>query len=244
MEDVRIVGPDHDFAAAYVRPSDRATPGPAVIVLHEILGLNDDIRRIASRFAAEGYATLAPDLFDGAGPSPLCILRTLADYRRGSGRAFGVLDAAHRWLSAREEVDAVRIGVAGFCMGGGFALLLGARADVGVVATYYGDVPPEGALRGICPTLGAYGGRDLLFARKAEVLRKRLRVLGVEHDVTVYDDAGHSFMSRHDGLTGLVGPIGPLRAAYHPKSAEDSWSRMLRFFATHLDRPAAAGAAG
>ena len=60
---------------------------PGLIVIHEVLGLNDDIRGIARRFAESGYVAVSPDLFHGRGPQPICMIRTLAEYRAGGGRA-------------------------------------------------------------------------------------------------------------------------------------------------------------
>jgi carboxymethylenebutenolidase len=206
---------------------------PGVIVIHEILGLNDDIRRIARRFAGSGYAALAPDLFDGLGPKPICIARTIREYRRGGGRALEALEAARAFLAARPEVDGARIGVAGFCMGGGFALLLGRRPEVGAAAAFYGEVP--GDLGGVCPVVAGYGARDRVFGENGHLLEQRLRELGVAHDVVTYPDAGHSFMSRYEGWTERLARLGPLHAGHHEPSAEDSWRRMLAFFAEHLD---------
>src|SRR5262245_33867266 len=78
---------------------------PAVIVIHEIFGLNTDIRRITGRFADLGYVALAPDLYDTDGPRAICVLRTLLALRQGKGAAFADLEAARAWLAGRSEVD-------------------------------------------------------------------------------------------------------------------------------------------
>ena len=96
---------------------------PAVIVIHEAFGLNDDIRRIARRFSHNGYAAFAPDLLDIGGPRLLCISRAMRDLSVGGGAVLDDIESAGDWLVARDGVDGERIGVAGFCMGGGFALL-------------------------------------------------------------------------------------------------------------------------
>lgn len=235
-ETVRVPLGEGTMRAALALP-DRApasgpAAGPGLIVIHELLGLNEDIRRIARRFADSGYAALAPDLFDGLGPKPICIARTIRAYRRGGGRALAALEAARTWLSERPEVDGWRIGVAGFCMGGGFALLLGRRPEVRAAAVFYGDAPDE--LEGICPVVAGYGGRDRVFGENGRRLEQRLEALGVAHDVVTYPDAGHSYMSRYEGLTAVLAPLGPLRAGHHEGAAEDSWARMLDFFAEHL----------
>lgn len=237
-EDVRFpVAGGREMRAALAlppghRPGDRH---PGVLVVHEIWGLNDDIRSIAARFASLGYAALAPDLYDRPGPRLLCIARTFATLRRGSGDAFDDLDAARRWLAARPEVDGSRIGAIGFCMGGGFALLFAVRAPLGATANFYGEVPDDAAaLRGTCPVLGSFGGQDRVFGQKAAVLERHLSELGVDHDVKVYPDAGHSFMSRNEGLLAKLGAFGPMRVAYDPAAAEDSWRRIEAFFGRHL----------
>src|SRR5712692_5220122 len=130
----------HPMRAAYAAPGDgRAHAG--VIVIHEIFGLNDDIRRITARVAGLGYAALAPDLYDGPSPRLICIARTMLALARGEGTAFADLDAARQFLQQQRNVEGSRIGVIGFCMGGGFALMFARRARLGVAADFYGDVP-------------------------------------------------------------------------------------------------------
>ena len=142
----------------------RKRPGgykPGVLVLHELFGLNDDIRRIARRFAEHGYVALAPDLYSvGPRAKPICIRRTMRALRSGSGRAFDDIEAARAWLAEREDVDESRLAVAGFCLGGGFAILHAARSPIGVAADFYGAVPREveasgGDLSGLCGIRGA-----------------------------------------------------------------------------------------
>lgn len=232
--DVSIAFGERPVPAAMMSP-DGEGPWPGVVVIHEALGLNGDIRRIARRFAESGYAAVAPDLFAGLGPMPICIMRTFAEYRKGGGRALEALEATRAWLAEQPEVDGSRIGVAGFCMGGGFALLLATHSPVGVAATHYGDVPRQAEqLKGVCPVVAGYGERDTTFARRGRRLERYLEELGVKHDVKFYPDAGHSFMSKHTGILGAVGKLPPLRVEYNKEAAEDSWSRMLAFFETHL----------
>ena len=216
------------------------TARPAVVVIHEAVGLNEDIRRIAARFADAGYPTLAPDFFAGLGPKPLCIAR----FARGIGQArrgrpYRQLAAAEAWLAARPEVAGGPIGVAGFCMGGGFALLHAVGADIAVVAPFYAAVPKDEAeLAGVCPVVASYGGRDRIFGEAGARLDAALDRLGVEHDVRTYPGAGHAFMSRHGPWLTRIGARLPSRNGYDEPAAEDAWGRTLAFFGRHLGVPA------
>lgn len=212
-----------------------AEPAPAVLVLHEMFGLNDDIRRIAGKFAAAGYVALAPDIFEGRGPKPICMVRTMTQIRRGHGPAVEDMLAARDYLAGRDDVDGDRIGVAGFCMGGGFALLLGAVGDFKAAAPFYGDVRDDAnTYRNICPVVGSWGGKDRVFAKKAGVLQRHLETLGVDHDVKLYPDAGHSFMSQHPPWLMALAPMSPLYARYDDAAATDAWGRVLEFFTEHI----------
>lgn len=223
---------------AYLAEPEGDAPAPGVIVIHELFGLNDDIRRIADRFAGHGYAALAPDLHDTGGPRLWCIAKTMRALGRGRGAPFDDLEAARDWLAARDAVDGARIGVVGFCMGGGFALLYAAQAPLRASATYYGMVPDEAdRLSGICPTFAGYGGLDRQLREAPAVLERHLDTLGVPHEIEVYETAGHSYMNQHGGILGFVSGVWPMNRmhiGYNEHAAEDSWRRMLDFFATHL----------
>jgi carboxymethylenebutenolidase len=206
-------------------------PWPGVVVLHEIFGPTDDIRQHADRLAAAGYLALAPDLYTDGGLR--CVRATLRALTTGQGAAVEDIDAARRWLAGRGDCTG-RVGVIGFCMGGGFALL-GATRGFDASAPNYGPLPkdPAEALRGACPVVGSYGGRDRGLPRAGDRLGEVLTGLGVEHDVRTYPAAGHSFLNRHNlgPLTALEKVVG---LGYHQPSAEDAWARILRFFDRHL----------
>src|ERR687889_965327 len=148
-----------DVKAHLAVPPVGAGPWPGVVVLHESFGLNDDIREQADRLAAAGYLAVAPDLFS-AGGAVRCLKRTFGDLFRQDGPAFGDLEAARSWLAGREDCTG-RVGVVGFCMGGGFALLAATRG-FDVAAPNYGMLPrdAERALAGACPIVASYGGKE------------------------------------------------------------------------------------
>jgi carboxymethylenebutenolidase len=248
LSEVRIPFGSRDLPAALALPTVVASPGAsrrgaAVIIIHELFGLNDDIRSIASRFADAGYVAVAPDLMNGLGGQPLCIVRFARGLNLvGVGRPYRQLDAVRAWLAARPEVDDARIGVAGFCIGGGLALLYAATADdVAVVAPFYAPVPAdaEARLARVCPVVASYGRRDRFFGAMAGRLEAALTAAGIDHDVKSYPEAGHSFMNRHGGIAGWLGARIPMRAGYEPRAADDAWHRVLAFF----DRYLAAGEA-
>jgi carboxymethylenebutenolidase len=212
-------------------------PHPGVVVLHESFGLNDDIRRIAARFAQAGYAALAPDLYSH-GTRIVCLSRVMVDMLSGAmAREIADIHAARQALAARPEVDPERIAVAGFCQGGGFALVAGAQPGFSAAAVNYGAVPAKrAALDGLCPVVASYGAKDRLVGRKmAERLERHLTTLGVPHDVKTYDGAGHSFFSHVDGWQGWLARVPtPMAVGYDEQAAEDGWRRMLGFFEEHV----------
>lgn len=208
---------------------------PAIIVIHEALGLNGDMREKAQRFADNGYVALAPDLLSTRGPKPLCIVRVMRGVKDGGGPVMDDLEACRAWLADRPEVDATRIGVIGFCMGGGLALLFAVHAPVGAAGVFYGNVPQSSSsLDGVCPVVGGFGGRDRLFGKNGGRLERHLQALQVAHDIETYPNAGHSYMSDHRGFVAKVNSWGPMKLGFNPAAAEDSWRRVDAFFAEHL----------
>ncbi len=212
-------------------------PDPGVVVLHESFGLNDDIRRLAERFAQAGYAALAPDLYSH-GTRLVCLSRVLVDMMRGGlSREIDDIHAAREALAAKPEVDAQRVVVAGFCQGGGFALIAATRPGFSAAAVNYGVVPAERSqLDGICPVVASYGAKDRLVGRAAaERLERHLSALGVPHDVKTYEGAGHSFFSKVEGWQGWLARVPtPMAVGYQEQAAEDGWRRMLAFFEEHV----------
>jgi len=208
-------------------------PFPGVVVIHDIMGMRPDTRRHCERFAAEGYAAIAPDLYDGYSPS--CVVKTLLSTLSTEGEGYAIVAAARRALAARPEVDASRIVVMGFCMGGGFALVSAAQGDYVAAAPYYGMVPKEASdLQGLCPVIASFGRKDMLFRSHAARLSRHLEALGVTHEVIVHEDVGHSFMNDHKDPLFYLGRFTPMRAKFDAALYEKSWAAMMAFFEQHM----------
>lgn len=213
-------------------PDDRAAPGPALVMIYEAVGMNEEMRRVARDLAAEGYAVIIPDLFARGRVKALCVASAVRTAKRGEGRELDDLEAARRFLADRPEVDADRIGTVGFCMGGSFALLLARTGLYKVSAPFYSgkvDLPRA------CPVVASYGGRDLSTRGVPEKVAADLDAIGVPHDVVTYPEAGHSFFTRTGGFLGKVGAVSPIHAEYHEASARDAHRRIVAFFREHLD---------
>jgi carboxymethylenebutenolidase len=228
------VSPSAAALNAYVAvPPVGAGPWPGVVVLHEAFGLTDDTRQQADRLASAGYLAVAPDLFSDGG-ALRCLKSTFAAMSSGQGKAVDDITAVRTWLADREDCTG-KVGVIGFCMGGGFALLL-ANRGFDASAPNYGLIPkdPREALEGACPIVASFGRRDRGLPGAAAQLDDVLTELGVEHDVKEYPDAGHSFMNRHNAGVPLSFVERVAGFDYHHASTEDAWTRIQRFFALHL----------
>lgn len=229
---------DHDddglrIPAGHLALPSTPGPWPGVVVLPEIFGLTDDIRAHTDRLARAGYAAFAPDVLSG-GLTVRCVLRAMREVSAGRGPTFDAAEAARAYLAGRDDCTGF-VGVLGFCMGGGFALVAAARQDFDAAAVNYGTVPrrPDDALAGTCPVVASYGRRNHFLRGAAAKLERSLAAQGVDHDVKEYPDSGHGFMNDHP--FPLVSRIGA-SAGFHGPDAEDAWRRIEEFFARHLVR--------
>lgn len=213
---------------AYVARPRGEAPFPGVLVIHEAFGLNDNIRHVADRLAAEGYVALAVDLFSGRNAA-VCMTRLLGGMLLSPLDHAGVQDlkVALGALAGQPGVDGGRLGAIGFCLGGSLAIALSCTdGRLKAIAPYYGMNPrPLEALRRACPVVGSYPQRDFT-ARQGRQLDASLTEYGVPHDIKVYPGARHSFFNEDSPGT------------YDPAAAGDSWTRVLAFFAEHVSHPA------
>ena len=188
-------------------------PGPftPLVVVHELFGVDDAMRAHLERLRGMGYIVVMPNLYSRGG-ARRCLVATFRALRSGTGVAFDDIEAARRFLLERDDT-AGPVGVIGFCMGGGFALLLAGHGGYGAASVNYGQLPADldDALDGACPIVGTFGGRDLTLKGAAQKLDAALERRGIEHDVVEYPNAGHAFLNDIPNGTRLaritLGPI-------------------------------------
>ncbi|WP_375422818.1 dienelactone hydrolase family protein [uncultured Friedmanniella sp.] len=220
-------------AAVVVRPTT-GEGWPGVVMIHEIWGVDDELRRQADRLAAAGFVVMAPDMF-GEGPRLRCMISVFKALRARSGPAFDLIGRARDELRADAQTSD-KVGVLGFCMGGGFALLMGSDG-FDASSVNYGMIPEDvsDVLRGSCPVVASYGGRDTQLVKQVPRLQAALVDLGIPHDLEVYPTAGHSFLNQQNNAPVLVRPLLRLgHAGPEPAAAADAWRRIEAFFGEHL----------
>jgi len=200
-------------------------PWPALIVIHEWWGLDEQTRSIAERLAGEGYLAFAPDLFDGELAALGDDHKAMSLVQRHASLAGERLLAAHDALRALPKASG-KIGSVGFCFGGRMSLILGVNRPLDAVCTFYGGGMDSvfGQLSRLkAPVLGLFGDKDVSIPPGTiEEFERLLSQNGNVHEIKVYQNSGHAFFRDSDPQ------------AYRPAASEDAWIRATAFFAQHL----------
>lgn len=207
--------------SAYVALPEGSGPWPGVVVIQEWWGLDEHIKDVARRFAGEGFAAIAPDLYYGeiaTEPDEARKLRMALDW----DKALTTIQVAINALAARADVSPKKVGVIGFCMGGGLTWHAAAKLKgAGAAAPFYGGGPEmsdEEVAQISCPVLAIFGELDQ--GVSPEVANKRAAQMdkaGVSHETIIYPAARHAFFN-------------DTRAAYHAEAAADAWQRVINLF--------------
>lgn len=209
----------------FVFPSDMVDPLPALIVVHEWWGLNEGVRAMADRLAGAGYIVLAVDLFNGrtAEFSPdarQLMLEVVENPQRANENIRQAFDFV------KETAGAPRIGVLGWCFGGGWALNAGMLLpnELDALVIYYGQVTDDQEMLAPidAPILGLFAGSDRgIPVSTVESFEDALRALDKNHEIIIYPDVGHAFAN-------------PSGNNYNAEVAQLAWEKTLSFLDSHL----------
>ena len=219
---VSFIRPDGQSVNGYLARPDLTDGAPAIIVVQEWWGLNNQIRGVADRLGRAGYFALVPDLYRGASTveqeeahhlmSKLNFGDAVAQDIRGAVQYLGTLSS--------------RIGITGFCMGGALSLFAACKnPEVGACVVFYGghpNVKPDlASLK--APVLGLYAEKDgFVTPESVRALEKHLKDLGKRADIHIYPGADHAFFNDERPQV------------YNETAARDAWRRTIGFFRQHV----------
>jgi carboxymethylenebutenolidase len=203
---------DGTILQGYLAVPEGAGPHPAVLMIHEWWGLNEDVTIMADALSDEGFVVLAPDAFRGrlATSVPQAISMNSST---PENQIFADLDGAYSFLRSHSAVDPDRVATMGFCFGGRQSMYLGIRgSELAAVVTLYGSglvTDPEelGNLAANGPVLGIFGDEDnSIPVREVREFESALQTIGAEHQISIYEGVGHAFVKsstfRGDGPAG------------------------------------------
>lgn len=232
--DVAIPSSDGALQGILAVP-DGTGPWPAVVMVHEVFGIDENMRAHAERLASLGYVAVMPDLFSRGGMRK-CLNATFRALQRGEGQAFDDIEATKAWITERADCTG-KVGVIGFCMGGAFALQLAPRG-FDVSSVNYGMLPKhlDDVLVGACPIIGTYGQKDPSLRGAAKKLEDALTRNGIPHEVVEVEGVSHAFLNPGPAGPAVVRNIMQKVAGFgpRPEQAEQAWQRIDAFFRKYL----------
>jgi carboxymethylenebutenolidase len=220
---------------AYVAQPKQPGSYPGVVVIQEAFGVNDHMKKVTDRIAAEGYVAIAPDIYHREAERVIPfsdMAKAIATLQRVQDpKAMEDVGTAIAHLKSQNNVKPGSIGVVGFCMGGRLTYLAAAHHanDVKCAVPYYGGGIPMGKPSPLsrsgeikCPMYLFFGAKDQLIPlEQVDQIKSELTAKKTPFQMEVYPDAGHGFFCDE-------------RASYHQNSAQDAWEKTRSFFAQHL----------
>ena len=226
--DVKYADDDGASINAYVTRPKGDGRRPAVIVVGDNWALDDHNRDVGRRLAKAGYVAIVPDVVSRAGGTSSFASReeiAKAVSQLSDDNVIKDLMGAQNYIKSQSFVQPNKIGVIGFCWGGGKTFLFTTQSkDLAATVIYYGPIPKDlDAVKNItAPVLGNYGELDKPISSQVPRLAEEMKKNGKSYDYKIYPDAPHAFNSdvRED--------------RYRPEAAKDAWGRTLEFFKKHL----------
>jgi carboxymethylenebutenolidase len=216
---------------------ETSTKLPAIVMIHENRGLNNNIKNMANTLAKEGYVVLAVDLFNGQVATTSEQARQLSSsVRNNPSIAIANLQSAVKYLSSLENVNTSRIASLGWCFGGGQSLQLALHSEeqqkqqqqqqpLAATILYYGTplVTDKAELSKIkWPVLGIFGDHDQAIPlQEIEKFKAALDADGITNEIYIYKGLGHAFAN-------------PSGDNYAPKETEDAWHKTLAFLKNYV----------
>ena len=215
-----------DTIRAYIAYPERKDKAPAVIVIHEVFGLTDWEPTVADRLAKNGYVAILPDLLSSkhsrSPASPDSGRKLIGELE--PDRVTADLDATYAWVSKLPAVAGDRIGVIGFCWGGGQTFRYTTNnPKLKAAVVCYGPTPESGLERIKAPILGVYGEDDARINAALPATTARMKELGKAYDPKTYPGTGHGFLK-----PGRKGNDGP--------QPDKAWGDILAFFGQRLGK--------
>lgn len=232
--EVKIFTPDGQMPAFLYKPAEHGQK-PAVILLMEAFGLTSHIQDVAARIANEGYVVLTPDLYYRELPNNKFGYEKVEQamammYRLDFGKPVEEdMRSAIAYLKSQPDVDPERMGMTGFCLGGGLSFLAACKFsdEIAAVAPFYGMVLDDWieAITNITvPVYLFHGEKDpFIPVERVKQIETRFKELSKEYKLKVYPDADHGFFCHE-------------RSSYNRLAAEDSWHELMQFFHRHLQK--------
>ena len=213
---------DDETLMGYLAYPSSGEAVPAIIVIQEWWGLNDHIKDVARRFANEGFVVLAPDLYHGQVATEPDEARKLV-MELDNAEAVKEIEQAIAYLQEQDYVSGDKVGVVGYCMGGGLVLRTAlASDDVGAGVVYYGSpLDPAEAGEVKAPILTFVGTEDNIPVDAIEAMHAAFTEAGIKNEYEVYDGAPHAFFN-------------DTRESYNEQAATDAWPRTLAWFHENL----------